>query len=249
MNRFFQALGILGLSVIVLLAVVGLASRTAIVDAAPNRADEPVKRQITVSGMGQVTAQPDKATITIGVQMTSPTLAEATKQANDAMTKVLDAIKAQGIDAKEIQTSNYSVSPIQNYKEGEPSTITGYQVMNVVTVTVKKIENVGKVLDAGMGAGANYLGGVYFGVADSSPYEKDARTAAVKDATQIAQTLATSAGVKLGNIVSVTEGAINTPPPVPVGRVFAADAASAGPVETGSLQISTNVVMVFEITE
>src|ERR1700674_3542362 len=176
LNRFFQGLGILGLSLIVLLAVIGLASHTAIADAAPNHADQPINRQITVSGMGQVNAKPDEATITIGVQMTSPTLVEATKQADDAMTKVLDAIKQQGVDATEIQTSNYSVTPIQNYKEGAPSTITGYQVSNVVTVKVKKIENVGKVLDAGMGAGANYLGGVFFGVADPSPYEKDART-------------------------------------------------------------------------
>jgi uncharacterized protein YggE len=248
-NRIIQAVSVLGISVVLLLTVVGLASRTDIANAAPPRAEDTVKRQITVSGTGRVSAQPDEAVITIGVQFTAPTLGEATKQANDAMTKVLDAIKAQGIDSKEIQTSNYSVTPVMSYKEGEPSKVTGYQVSNIVTVKVKKLDTLGKVLDAGMGAGANYLGGVFFGVDDPSPYEKDARTAAVKDATQIAQTLASAAGVKLGTIVSIAEGVINTPPPVPAGRVFAADAASPGPVETGSMDITTNVVMVFEISE
>lgn len=249
MNRFLQATAIMGISLVVLLAVIGFASRTPTVDAAPNRADNPVKRQIAVSGTGKVTAQPDQATISIGVQMTAPTLGEATQQANSIMTKVLDAIKAQGIDAKEIQTSNYSVIPLTSYKEGEASKVTGYQVSNIVNVTVKKIDNVGKVLDAGMGAGANYLGGVSFGIADPSSYQNDARTAAVKDATQVAQTLATAAGVKLGNVVSITEGTANVPLPIFAGRASAADAASPGPVATGSMDLSSNVVVVFEISE
>ncbi len=247
-NRFLQAGGILGISVFLLLLVIGLATRTDVVNAAPNRADEPAKRVISVSGNGRVTAQPDQAVITIGSQVTAPTLGEATKQVNDTMTKVLEAIKAQGIDPKEIQTSSYSVSPITNYKEGAPPQVTGYQVMNIVTVQVKKIETVGQVLDAGMGAGANFLGGVTFGIADASSYEQDARTAAVKDAMQRAQTLAAAAGVKLGNVLSITESSSQVPPPVPYART-AADAAGAGPVETGSLDVTKTVNVTFEISE
>ncbi len=249
LNRILQISGVMGLSVVLLITVVGLASRTDVANAAPPRAEEPVKREITVSGTGRVSATPDEAVITIGAQITAPTLGEATGQTNAIMTKVLEGIKQQGVDAKEIQTSGYNVNPITSYKEGEPSKILGYQVSNIVTVKVKKIENVGKVLDAGMGAGANFLGGVFFGVADPSKFETDARIAAVKDATQIAQTLATAAGVKLGKVISITEGVINTPQPFPPGRVFAADSASPGPVETGSTEITTNVVMRFEIGE
>jgi uncharacterized protein len=249
-NHFIKPISILGLSLIVLLTVVGLASQTGIVDAsAPAQTAQPTKRVISVSGSGTVTAPPDQATISIGVQITAASLSDATKQASDAMTKVLDAIKAQGVDAKEIQTSSYNINPITNYKDNQPSTITGYQVSNIVTVKVKNLDNVGKVLDAGIGAGANYLGGVSFGIADSSKYETDARTAAVKDATQVANTLATAAGVKLGNIVSIEESSVNTPPPVPYGRPAAADSAGVGPVETGSLDVTSNVVMVFEISE
>ncbi len=251
-NRVLQAGGIIGLSVCLLLGVALLASRTDIANAAaPKQTDQTVQRQITVTGTGKVTAEPDLATISIGVQITEPTLAAATQKASEAMTKVLDAIKAAGVDAKDIQTSTYSVNPLVDYRDGQTPTVTGYQVMNVVTVKVRDLDSVGQVLDAGMSAGANYLGGVTFGIEDPSVLENEARTAAVKNATAIAETLAAAAGVELGNVVSITEGIVTTPPPMPYmdGRVMAAESASAGPVETGSLEITSNVVMRFEISQ
>ncbi len=248
LNRTIQAVGVLGISVIVLMTVIGLATRPELANA-QGQTEQPTRRTITVSGTGRVSATPDEATINIGVQITAPTLDAATKQASETMTKVLAAIKAQGISDKEIQTSSYNVNPLTTYKENEPPVVTGYQVMNIVTVQVKKMDNVGKVLDAGMGAGANYLGGVFFGVADPTKYQDEARTAAVKNATQIADALAKAAGVKVGKIISINEGALVSPLPIPAGRVFAQDSASAGPVEGGSLEISTNVVMTFEMTE
>lgn len=250
-QRSLKVFGVLGLAAALLLAVVVLASRSETVNASASaQTESTTKREIIVSGTGRVSAPPDKATIQIGVQITTPTLAAATKQASETMTQVLDAIKAAGVSPDDIQTSTYSVNPIMNYKEGEPPTVTGYQVMNIVTVTVRDLANVGKALDAGMGAGANYLGGISFGIADSTALENDARTAAVKDATAIAQTLADAAGVKLGPVISITEGAVSaTPIPFMEGRVMAADAASPGPVETGSMEIVKNVVMRFEIAQ
>lgn len=251
LHRSIQVLGILGITALVMLTVVTFATRTDTASAsAPAQTETTVRREIAVTGTGRVSAAPDQATIQIGVQITTPTLAEATQQASEAMTKVLDAIKAQGVDPKDIQTSTYNVNPIMSYKDGETATVTGYQVMNVVTVTVKDLANVGKVLDAGMGAGANYLGGVFFGIADSTELDNEARTAAVKNAMSIAETLATAAGVKLGAVISISEG-ITTPSPMPYmeGRVMAADAASAGPVETGSMEIVKTVTMRFEIAE
>lgn len=246
-RRLVKVTGVLGVGALALLAIVGLTlTNTA---SAQGTTETPVRRSITVSGFGRVSAAPDEATISIGVQITAKTLAEATQQASAAMTQVLDAIKAQGVAAADIQTSSYNVNPITDYREGQTPLITGYQVMNIVTVKVKDIDNVGKVLDAGMGAGANYLGGVFFGVADPTKFENDARTAAVKDATATARSLATAAGVKVGRVVSISEGVINPPLPLSAGRVFAADNASAGPIETGSLDITTNVVMQFEMTE
>ncbi len=248
-NRFIQAASVFGISAIVLLTVIGLASRSDTAAAAPNAADAAASNVIVVSGAGTVTTQPDQATITIGVQITAPTLEAATQQASDSMTKVLDAIKAQGIDAKDIQTSNYSVNPITNFQNGQTAQVTGYQVSNIVTVTVKNLANLGHVLDAGVGAGANYLGGVIFDVADPAPFQSQARTKAVQNAAQIAQTLAQAAGVKLGPVISITEGVSAPPVPLPAKTFAASDAVAPGPVESGSLQITSNVEMRFQISQ
>jgi uncharacterized protein YggE len=249
MKRFFQVVTVLALGIFGIFAVIALAAQPAGVQAAPAQEDATPARVIAVSGTGRVSGTPDQATLTIGVQITAPTLAEATQQASANMTKVLDAIKKQGVDPKDIQTSTYSVNPITNYKEGQPPQITGYQVMNVVTITVQDLAKVGSILDAGMSAGANYLGGVSFGIADPKPLQTEARTAAVQDAQRKAQTLAQAAGVKVGRVLSITEGASYTPPPVPYRSAMAADAVAPGPVQAGSLEITSNVDMRFEIAE
>ncbi len=248
MNRFVQTLGVLTLAAAALFGVVSLSAQNAVVHAAPAQADAPTPRVIVVSGTGRASGAPNQATISIGVQITAPTLAEATQQASANMTAVLDAIKKQGVDAKDIQTSTYNVNPITNYKEGQTPQVTGYQVMNIVAVTVKDLAQVGAVLDAGMRAGANYLGGVSFSIADPKPLETQARTAAVKDAQQKAQTLADAAGVKLGRVLSIAEGVSSAPPPV-MYRSAMMDAAAPGPVQAGSLDVNVNVEMRFEIAE
>jgi uncharacterized protein YggE len=256
-NRTLQLVSVLGISVILLLTVIGLASKSDIVLASPNAQAatttpnsqaQTTQRTISVSGMGQVTVKPDQATFTIGVQITDPSLTAATQSASDKMTKVLDALKGQGVDAKDIQTSNYSVNPITDQKQGAAPQVTGYQVSNIVTVTVKNLDKVGQVLDAGMSAGANYLGGISFGVADPAASESEARTAAVKNATAIAQTLAQASGIKLGRVLTISEINVGPRPPVPFAPA-AAQASGAGPVETGSLTISTQVQVEFEIAE
>lgn len=250
LNRIVRAGIVLLAGMMAAAAVIVLTTQSEIAIAAPpSQVETAQRRVITVTGTGRVTTQPDQATINIGAQITAPTLAEATKQASDIMTKVLDAIKKQGVDAKDIQTSSYNVNPITNYKEGQPPQITGYQVTNIVNVTVKDLTKLGAILDAGMTAGANYLGGITFSVADTKPQETAARTEAVKDATASAQTLAQAAGVKLGKVITITEGSSNVPPPIPYGRAMAADAAAPGPVETGSMEISVNVQMQFEIVD
>lgn len=249
-NRSLQIFGIIGLSAVLLVAVVAFASNSQTADAAPDAQATTNPAVIVVSGTGTVAGQPDEAVISIGAQITAPTLADATAQAATSMTKVLDAIKAQGIDPKDIQTSSYNVSPITNYKEGQTPETTGYQVTNIVNVTVRDLSKVGAVLDAGMGAGANYLGGVSFSIADPSPLQAQAQTLAVKDAMASAQTLADAAGVKLGKIISISDAGTLPPQPLASNRAVLADAAAApGPVATGSLEVTSNVQMRFEIAQ
>lgn len=209
------------------------------------------KTDIGVSGTGRVSVTPDTAIASIGVEITAPTLAEATKEASDRMTAVIAAIKAQGVEAKDIQTSSYNVYPITNQpKEGETPKITAYRVSNIVTVKIRKIADVGKVLDAAIEAGANSINSVFFTVDDPSKAMTEARTAAVKDAMAKAETLATAAGVKRGKIISISELSGGVIPLFRDNAYQSAPAASgAGPVETGSTEITATVEMHFEIDQ
>jgi hypothetical protein len=209
------------------------------------------RTDLGVSGTGRVFVTPDTAIASVGVDITAPTLAEATQQASDQMTAVINAIKAQGVDAKDIQTSSYSVYPITNAsKEGETPKITGYHVTNIVTVKIRNIANVGKVLDAAIGAGANSVNSVMFTVDNPAKAQAEARTLAVKDAMAKAQTLATAAGVKVGKIIVLSELSGGVQPIYKTAEYAAAEAAGgAGPVETGQNEISVTVEMHFEIAQ
>ncbi|HZQ10344.1 MAG TPA: SIMPL domain-containing protein [Anaerolineae bacterium] len=211
----------------------------------------PPRSDIGVTGTGQVFVKPDTGIASVGVNVTAPTLDAALNEVNQKMTAVINAIKAQGVDAADIQTTSYNVSPITNQpKEGESAVVTGYNVQNIVTVKIRNIDNVGKVLDAALAAGANSINSVYFTVDNPTQAENDARTQAVKNAMAKAQTLAAAAGVKVGNIVSISD---ISPQVIPFVRTaeFAVPAAanSAGPIETGQTSVMVNVEMHFEISQ
>lgn len=210
------------------------------------------KTDIGVSGTGRVSVTPDTAVASVGMEITAATLAAATNEASEKMKAVLDAIKALGVDAKDIQTSSYNVYPITNSpKEGETPQITGYRVSNIVTVKIRKIDDVGKVLDAALGAGANSVNSVYFMVNDPSKAQDEARTAAVKNAMAKAQELAAAAGVKLGAVISISDVQGGVYPIYKTEMYSPAPQAAggAGPVETGSTEVTATVEMHFEIAQ
>lgn len=216
----------------------------------PDTGAEARRTDIGVNGTGRVFAQPDTAVVNVGVEITAPTLTSALKQANENMTQVLDAIKGQGVDAKDIQTTTFNVYPITSEpKEGETPQVTAYRVSNVATVKVRQINNVGQVLDAALTAGANFVGSILFTVDDPTKYQEQARTLAVKDAMAKAKTLADAAGVKLGKIVTITELGGGVQPLYRQVFVEAAVPSAAPPIETGQNEIAVTVEMHFEIAE
>ena len=203
---------------------------------------------IFVSGTGKVNLKPNIATASIGVDITAGTLADATAQSNTRMNTLVEKLKGLGIADKDIQTTNYSITPITSQpRAGGTPTITGYRVSNQVSITVRKIDDTGKVLDAVVAAGANNIYGISFGVDDPTPYQQQARAAAIKDAQDKAAQLAKAAGVTLGKVVSISEGSTA---PRPVFRAAAAPmavGASEVPVETGELQIDVSVDVRFTV--
>ena len=221
------------------LAVAMIAPNLALADTAPG--------MITVTGEASVTVVPDLATVSLGV-MTIGDTAGAALSANSAdVQAVMDRLKAAGIDAKDIQTSNQSLNPNYMTSDGSQAPkIQNYTAQNLVTVTVRKLDTTGAVLDAAVKDGANTLNGLTFGLADQRWAQDKARAAAVADAKAKANLLAAAAGVTLGSIISISEGG-QSQGPMPMFRM-AADSAAV-PVSGGTLDISASVTMVWNVSQ
>ncbi|MFO1143896.1 MAG: SIMPL domain-containing protein [Amaricoccus sp.] len=203
------------------------------------------QRQITASGSAQVEAVPDLATVTAGVETQGASAAEALSANGVAMTAVLAALDGAKIERKDVQTSQLTINPVyDNPDDGSPSKVSGYQASNMVTVKVRDVASLGAIVDAVTAAGANRLYGIGFDVADPKPALDEARKQAVADAQHKAALFAAAAGVKLGALLSLSEGG-NGGGPVPV---FApADMAKAAPVEAGTVSVSADVSLVYAI--
>jgi uncharacterized protein YggE len=208
-------------------------------------------RTITVVGEGTVKIKPDIAQANIGVEVIRPTVKAASSGAKDSMDAVLQALKEQGVDEKDIQTSGFSVWTERPYgPEGAADEIL-YHVSNQVAVTIRELETVGTVLDAAIEAGANNIYGVTFSLADPSQVESEARKKAVDDAQAKAQELATLNGVKRGDVVSVSE--------VVSGRggyyissfreaaVSAGMGGGGGPIAPGELELTMQLEIVYTV--
>jgi uncharacterized protein len=204
---------------------------------------------VTVGGHGSVNVPPDTASVTIGVDIIKPTLAEAQEQATTQATAVIEALKAAGIADEDIQTEYYSVNILRDYSENaDPTQITGFEIINQLRVTVRDTDTLGEILDAAVGAGANSIYGVNFFVDDQTEAQREARVEAVENARVKAEELAAAAGMTLGPIVSISEGA--TPIVSPVygrggGGMAAAEAAV--PIEPGATTVAVDVVVSFEL--
>ena len=150
------------------------------------------------------------ATINLGVAIERNTAKAARTAAAESMTKVVAAIRALGIDEKDIATSNVSLNPVYDYPNNQSPKLRGYQLQNTVTVTVRDLDKMSDVLDNGVQAGATSVDGVSFDVADRAGAEAKAREAAVKDAKAKADTLASGLGVRIEGVASVSES-VSTP--------------------------------------
>ncbi|MEM7544444.1 MAG: SIMPL domain-containing protein [Pseudomonadota bacterium] len=213
--------------------------------AAPATAEEvPV---LTVTGTGEASAAPDIATITVGVETQGAT-AEAALADNSAdAARLIEAAKASGVEPRDIQTSGLSIYPVYDQRSSDRSErpqIIGYAVNNQVSVRLRDMQGLGQTLGDLVKAGANQMRGIAFGIEDDAAISDEARKRAIADARRKAEIYAEAAGVKLGAILSISEGGGGYQPRGPVLRAAAAEAV---PVEIGESAISVSVVVVWEI--
>lgn len=209
---------------------------------------------IAVTGVGEVIVIPDTANIQIGVQVFAEELSEAQRQSTEQISTIIDTIKAAGIKDRDIQTSNYSVSIRQQYDDqGIATAVLGYDIYNTLSVTVRKLDQLGTILDQVVAAGANQIYGIYFFTSDLTGATAQAREAAVKDAQERADQLAAAAGVDVGRIINISEGYSSAPVAMDYGKGGRAGdaqgAASEVPILSGSQTVQISVSVTYEIVQ
>jgi uncharacterized protein len=206
-------------------------------------------RTVTVSGEGVANARPDMATLSLGVLTQAPTAGEALAANSQEAGGLIERLEAEGIEAKDIQTSNLSLQPVLAYPKADdgnagPPKVTGYTASNMVTVRVRTLATLGTVLDKAVAAGANTVSGIEFLVSNESRLLDDARRQAVQDARRKAELYAEAAGARLGPVVTLSEQSA-PPPPRPMYRMEAA--AAAVPVEAGESQLKIGVSITYAL--
>jgi len=205
---------------------------------------------IVVAGTGDIKGTPDTVTLALGVQTVGPSAVEALNSNNFSASTLIGTLKQRGVAAKDIQTSNLSVSP--NYdKDGQH--ITGYSVSNSVTVTLHGVQGAGAIIDAAANAVGNAItfNGISLSIGDDSSRSliAQARASAVKQAIDHAKQLAAAAGLTLGAVREIDDTGTELPQPQYLSSgSFARNQAAAVPIEPGSQQLSVNVDVTFAVS-
>lgn len=249
-NRTIILTGLLVLAAVLSACSGGVASAQGVTPTPGEPPAGQVTRTISVSGSGKAYLTPDIAYVTIGVHTEGKDATETVAGNTTQSQKLTDALTRFGIDAKDIQTTNFSIYPQQQYdNNGKPTGEITYIVDNSVYVTVRDITKVGELLDAAVTAGANSVNGIQFDVADKTQALSDARKAAVEDARRVADELAQAAGVELGAVqsISVNSGAVPVPIMYDRAAEMAAPAAASVPVNPGQLIVTVDVNLVYAI--
>jgi hypothetical protein len=206
-------------------------------------------RTISVTGNAEVILEPDIAYVSIGVHSEAKTAKAAVATNNSQTQAVIDAIKAQGVDEKDIKTTNFSVYQSEKYAPTGESLGTYFMADNTVNVTVRDISTIGDILDASINAGANNIYGITFDVEDKETALASGRDKAMVNAQAQAELLASAAGVTLGEVQSISYYS-SAPVPVYYDSKMAAGVGGGGqsvPISPGQLTLSASVSVVYSI--
>jgi hypothetical protein len=225
---------------------------------------ENYQNQISVSGTGKVYAKPDIAEVSFGVTTEASTIATVTKNNTDKMNAVIEAIKSLQVDEKDIQTTNYSLTPVYEntytpmiypatdggaISSGSTmikgSALKGYKLAQNIQVKIRDFSKVGDVLTKATTTGANVVSDLQFTIEDMQKVQQEARAKAIANAKENAKNLSESSGLRLGKLVNIYEGYVGYP--VAYGKgggsaITMEDSANVAPqIQSGQLEITSSV--------
>lgn len=203
--------------------------------------------RITVTGTGTVNGTPNQLVLSLGVQVNGSSVESALQQANQAINTVTSALKARGVAASDIQTSDLYIQP--NYRNNSQIP-DGYGVNESLTATLRNISEAGGQIDAAVHAGGNVVtvDGISLNLVDTSHLLARARAAAVADARTKAAQYASAAGQSLGPVIAITDQAQVQPYLQYNTAAGAAPRSSSSvPISPGTQQLSVSITVVFAL--
>lgn len=202
---------------------------------------------IAIAAEGKVTALPDIASISLGVQIERKTVAEAQKENTARMDAILAKVKELGVAAADIKTTNYSIYPQYDWVDGK-QVDRGYQVVQNAEVKVRDLSRIGDILAAAGELGANQVGGVTFTIDDPEELRQQARLKGLEAAKRKAEALAAAAGVRLGKIVGFSESSGGFPTPIYFDKAMGLGGGAPAPsIESGTQDVVVSVSVSYEI--
>jgi uncharacterized protein YggE len=224
----------------------------AIAPLAVHAADTDRPRAVSVSGNGEVSAEPDVAHVTLGVEARKPTMAEARTAVAATVDRVLALTRDLRIDPKLVNATRLQVQPEYSWNEKDRKRVLlGYLVSRQVQVELRDLEQLGPLLERAVDAGVNQVNDPLLDSSRRKALEREAMAKAVEDARLNAEALARAAGVKLGPVRTMNGS--SSAPPMPMyrrGAVMADMAAAAPPAETyvpGEMKFNATVNVEYDL--
>lgn len=250
-NRIKNYLGIAAIIVMIIFAI----AAWNFVDSYSKSIQPSSFRSFPVSAEGKVTAVPDVAQFTFSViTQGGKEIGKLQKENTEKVNKVIEFVKSNGVEAKDIKTQSYNLKPRYQYyscpKEGgpcPPPDIVGYTITQAVLVKVRNFDKIGDILSGVIQNGANSVSELSFTIDDRTKLEDQARAEAIEKAKEKAKSIAKAGGFRLGRLLSIEEEGYQ---PVPIYRALteaAVGGAEAPAIEPGSQEITVNVTLKYEI--
>lgn len=242
-NKFFQILSFVLMIVIIVFVAVLINEKT-----------EANNNLISVSGLGEVYVTPDVGLITISVQTENRNVSVATDENSQKMNEVIEYIKSEGVESKDIKTTGYNINPRYEWNNDTGKrTLAGYEVSQSVNVKIRDLSKIGTIISNATSKGANDISSLSFIVDDDEEAKASAKEIAIQNAKEKAKELEKLLGIKIVRVVSFSE---NSGGYVPLRVAYdevvnfekqLSDSIAAPTIETGENKITSTVTITYSI--
>lgn len=211
---------------------------------------QPTERSITITATEAISAIPDMAQISLGVEAAENSSAAALRAIRDNMNTIFAVLEELETEQRDMQTNGLSLQPLYERRNDQRQPrIIGYSARNGLNIRVRDLERLGSILDALAGAGANTINGVSFGLSDTAALMDEARRNAIRAAHERAQLYAQALDLRLGPVLSIQEGGTRTARPRAMALAEPAMEISSMPVAQGELSLSATVTLVYQLAD